>query len=281
MKNKVYLVVGIILILGLVGLTGCTAARAATADVQPVSINLNAQQGITVNGQGKITVTPDIATLSLGISAQASSVADAQSQASAAMDKVIAALKDAGIDARDIKTQYFNIQQITRPEFVYSSSRATIAPLLPYDSPLPDEKYVDAEPTKDSMIILYQVSNMVSVKIRDIDKTGSIIDAAAAAGGDLIRVNGVYFSVDQPEQYYNQARTLAVEDAKAKAQSLAALAGVNLGKASYVSEYSSVPGAPYYDGGYAGDIRYYPAATSISPGQTDIVLSVQVIFDIQ
>ena len=82
---------------------------------------------------------------------------------------------------------------------------------------------------------------MVVVKIRTIDKTGSIVDAVTEAGGDLIRVNGIYFSVDQPDKYYSQARTSAMADAKAKATQLAGLAGITVGKATFVSEdfYSS------------------------------------------
>lgn len=79
---------------------------------------------------------------------------------------------------------------------------------------------------------------MVTVKIRAVEKAGTIIDAVTSAGGDLIRVNDIYFSIDQPEKYYPQARTLAMNDAKAKAEGLASLAGVKLGSAIYVSESS-------------------------------------------
>ena len=89
MRTKVFLTTGVILILVLVGLAGCNTGGggpAATAGGQSI-ININNQQGIMVSGEGKVTVQPDIATVSLGVSAQAATVADAQSQAATAMDQ--------------------------------------------------------------------------------------------------------------------------------------------------------------------------------------------------
>ena len=254
MRTKVFLTTGVILILVLVGLAGCNTGGggpAATAGEQSI-ININNQQGIMVSGEGKVTVQPDIATVSLGVSAQAATVADAQSQAATAMDKVVKALTGSGIDSKDIQTQYFSI-----------------APQYRFDNV-----------TQQSSITGYQVSNTVTVKIRSVDKTGSIIDAVAAAGGDNTRINGISFSVDQPAQYYTQARTLAMNDAKTKAQSLASLGGVSLGKAIYITESSSSPPIPYPVA--AGGIAAAPAPTTpISPGQTDITLDVQVLYAIQ
>jgi uncharacterized protein YggE len=276
MKTKLFLAVGVILILGLVGLSGCSATGVAAADTQPISVNVNGQQGIVVNGEGRVTVAPDIATLSLGITAQAPKVADAQSKATSAMDKVMAALTAAGIDKKDIQTQFYNITQVINYDRAGSSSSGmAVAPGLPMP--------ITPPPTPTPTITGYQISNMITVKVRAIDKTGAIIDAVAAAGGDLIRVNSVYFSIDQPDKYYTQARTLAVNDAKAKAQSLASLAGVNLGKATFVSENSYAQPIPYPMAMYKSADMAGGAApsTSISPGQTDVVLNVQVNYAIQ
>jgi uncharacterized protein len=261
MKTKTLLAVGIIVILALVGLAGCSAAGVTAAEPQaqaqaPINVNVgNQQTGIWVSGQGKITVTPDLATLSLGVSSQMTSVAEAQSQASTAMDKVISTLTDSGIDKKDIQTQSFNIQQVTRW----------------------DDK------GQQETIIGYRVSNMVIAKIRALDKVGAVIDATVAAGGDLIRINGVGFSVENPEQYYTQVRELAMNDAKAKADQIAKLAGVTLGKPSYVSENSYSPyqtpmPVMYKSMDSAGGAV---PTTSISAGETDITMSVQVTYDIQ
>jgi uncharacterized protein YggE len=255
MKIKAILAVSLIAILALVGLAGCSAAGVTAAEVQPVNVDINSQQGIWVNGQGKITITPDLATLSLGVSAQTTTVAEAQSRASAAMDKVMAALISSGISNNDIQTQYFNIQQVTR--------------------------WNDAD--QQEVVTGYRVSNMVVARIRAMDKVGNIIDAVVAAGGDFIRINGINFTVEKPEQFYAQARELAMKDAKAKADELARLAGVTLGKATFVSEGSS-QSIPYLRESYGSGMpvpAMTVAAPSISPGSTDIILNVQVAYGIQ
>jgi uncharacterized protein len=285
LKNKVFLGAGLIVILALVGLAGCSAAGVTAADVQPVSVNVNSQQGIWVTGEGTQSVTPDIAILNVGVSARAAKVSDAQAQAADAMAKVMAALAAGGIDPRDIQTQYYSIYQVSTPVVYNKTPDAvrTVEPALPptVSQDLPSTVSPgfppDVTPTTTE-VTQYEVSNQVTVKIRTVANTGAIIDAVATAGGDNIRINGVSFSVDKPEQYNAGLRDLAVKDALAKAQDLAKLAGVTLGPATYIIENGG--SQPYY----------YPTAvyrdslgagTSISPGQTDLTLTVQVNYSIQ
>jgi uncharacterized protein len=255
MRIKQILVITLVAVLAVVGtaLSGCSSNGGTSQDTRPVNVSVNSQEGIWVNGVGKVTVTPDIATVSLGVSAQSSTVAVAQSQAATAMEKVIAALTGGGVAKNDIQTQYFNIQQMTR-----------------YDNN-----------SQQSVVTGFMVSNTVAAKIRAVDKTGSIIDAVAAAGGDLTRVNGVSFSVDKPEKYYLQAREQAVQDAKSKAEQIAKLTGVSLGKATYISESSLSAPVPYPVVAMRSDVSGIGSTTSISPGETDITLNVQVAYGIQ
>ena len=250
MKTKALITMGIMLILVLVSMVGCEAT--GTTTTQPLGVNIYGQQtGIWVSGEGKTTVVPDIATVTLGVSSQSSTVADAQSKAADAMDKVMSALTDNGVAKKDIQTQYYSIEQVTKWD---------------------DE-------TQQQIIIGYRVSNMVITKLRDMDKVGTIIDAVVIAGGDLTRINGIYFSVDEPEQYYDEARELAMNDAKAKASQIARLAGVTLGKPTYVSESSYTPRTvPVYGEGVPIESA---ATTPITPGETDIILNVQVAYTIQ
>jgi uncharacterized protein len=259
MKNKLLIISLLVLTIPILGLAGCGTATAQTPAASstlntgstPVNVNVNSQQGIWVSGQGTVSVTPDIAILNLGVSVQASKVADAQPQAAEAMAKVIASLTANGVDQKDISTQYYSI-----------------SPLTKYDNN-----------TQQSTITGYQVTNIVNAKIRTVDKVGAIIDAVTPAGGDATRINSISFSVDKPEQYYSQARTLAMNDAKVKAQELAKLAGVNLGLPFYINESTSSSPFPYDISVRAAGA---PAATTpISPGQMDIVLSVQVAYIIQ
>ena len=242
MKKNWLVGISLALVLAVVGLCGCAA---------PEQINLVSQQeGIWVSGQGVVTVTPDIATLRLGVEVQAATVAIAQSQAIEAMDEVMAALTDNGIAEKDIQTQYFSIRQVTK-----------------WDR---DEE--------EEVVIGYRVTNMVTAKIRDIDKAGTIVDAVALAGGDLTRINSIDFSVDDPTAYYKEARDKAMSDAKAKATQMAELAGVTLGKPTYISEsaYSQPPPIVRMAEMTAAEL----AETPISPGEMEISLTVQVAYSI-
>jgi uncharacterized protein len=269
MKSRVLLVTGLVVLVLLLLVAGCssgstaqTPAAPATAmpsatTIQPavsgpVSVNVNGQQGIWVSGVGTIRVTPDIANLNLGVSEQAARVADAQARAAADMDKVMSVLTANGIDKKDISTQYYNISQLTR-----------------YDNN-----------TQQNTVTGYQVSNTVSVTIRSIGNVGAVIDAVAAAAEDAIRINGISFSVNNPGQYYAQARTLAMTDARAKADSLASLAGISLGRPVYISENSSSIAPPTEISPGAAQGVSAPR-TPISPGQTDITLYLQVAYAIQ
>jgi len=211
------------------------------------------QQGIWVSGMGEVTVTPDIANLRLGIVAQEANVAEAQTKASEAMNKVMAALTAGGVAEKDIQTQYFSIRQRTK-----------------WDR----EK-------EEEIVIGYQVTNTVLAKIRDIDKVGIIIDAVVEAGGDLTRIDNLSFSVDDPSVYYEEAREKAMADAEAKAEQLAELAGVTLGKPTYVSEGVQPP--VYKDVYYemtGGASIPAPAPPPISPGEMKVRLTVQVAYGI-
>jgi len=249
---------GLALVLAVVGLSGCSPGTAGLEELPSnLKLNLNAQQeGIWVGGTGEVTVTPDIANLRLGIQAQEASVAEAQTKASEAMNKVMTALIDSGVVEKDIQTQYFSIRQRTK-----------------WDR----EK-------EEEIVIGYQVTNMVTAKIRNIDKVGSIIDAVAKAGGDLIRIDSIDFSVDDPSAYYEEAREKAMADAKAKAEQLAELAGVTLGKPTYVSEGVQTPiyKRVYYEA-WAGAPVPAPAPAPpppISPGEMKVSITVQVAYGV-
>jgi uncharacterized protein YggE len=257
MQRKWLITVGaiIIILLAALGLAGCGSERGFSG-----SLNLNSQQqGIWVNGEGKVTAAPDVAILSAGVQAQAISIADAQSQASGAMDKLMTALKNGGVAAKDIQTQNFNIQPLTR-----------------WDN------------TKQDQIITgYQVTNTVTAKIRILPqesytldyKAGRIIDAVTAAGGDLTRINSIGFTIDNPANYQAQARQKAVADAAAKAKQLADAAGVKLGKPVYITENSYVPTPIYRD--VATKAEAAPSTTTpVSAGEMDITVNVQIAYNI-
>jgi uncharacterized protein len=247
MKKIWLVVIGIVLLLGTIGLVGCSSEGTPGN----VTVNTNSQQvGVWVSGDGKVTVTPDVAILSLGIQAQETDVALAQAAAAAAMDKVMAALKAAGIEEKDIQTTYFSIYPVTKWD---------------------NDK-------QESIITGYQVTNTVTVKVRKVDQAGTVIDAVAAAGGNLTRVNSISFTVDDPTPYYEQARVKAVAAAVAKAKILANNAGIKLGKVTYITESSNTP-SPIYRTDVAGAVKE-GSTTPISTGEITITTNVQMSYAI-
>lgn len=251
MKRFLILAVVAALVLAVVGLAGCSAGTIGTPSALSLRLD-SGQQGIWVNGQGKVTTTPDIAALSLGISAQAANVADAQAQAASAMDKVMSSLTNSGVAKKDIQTTSFSIQQVTRWD---------------------NEK-------QREVVLGYRVSNMVTAKIRTLDKTGTIIDGVAKAGGDLTRINNISFSVEDPSKYYAEAREKAMNDARAKADQMAKLAGITLGKPVYISESAIyAPPVPMPMPAFKDAAAGVPS-TPISPGELEISLNVQVNYAI-
>ena len=254
MKKNWLLAVGLVLVLAVVGLSGCGPSGATlSGDLPDLRVNLNSQQeGIWVSGRGEVSAIPDIAILRLGIEAQETSVAEAQTKAVEAMDRTMAALVDKGVDEKDIQTQYFNIHRATRWDNV----------------------------KQEEVVIGYRVTNMVTAKIREMDKVGSIIDAVAVAGGDLTRIDSIGFSVDDPSVYYEEARKKAMVEAEAKAKQLAELAGVRLGKPNYISESAHIP-SPIYPRVLMEQVAGAPAPeTPISPGEMEISLTVQLTYAI-
>lgn len=256
MKKSFIAVISILIaIVAFAGLAGCAATTTGGAS-QPLSVALSSQQqqGVWVSGMGEVTVVPDVANITLGVSAQAATVAEAQQQASNAMTKVMDALIQGGVAKNDIQTQQFSIQQVTR-----------------YD-----------KDTQQNIVIGYLVTNTVNAKLRDINKAGNIIDAVAAAGGDLTRVNGISFSVDDPTRYYNDARQKAMNDAKTKANQLADLGGIKLGNPTYITEGVSYPGPrSVYSEAMSGGAVPAPIVPPISAGETKITVNVQVAYSIQ
>ncbi len=250
-KYKVLMIgMAFVLLVPVLSLVGCAAANPALAGQIP-EIKIGGQQeGIWVTGIGEVKAVPDVATVNLGVQAQAPTVAEAQDQASRAMDRVMAALRDHGIAESDIQTTGFNIRQQTR----WISDR------------------------QEEQVIGYQVSNNVRVQIREIADTGMVLDDVVAAGGDLIRVQGIHFEIDDPSVFLDAARAEAVADARSKAEQLADLAGVNLGRATYISESSHAP-IIYRGIDRAMSPEDGPAPTTpIEPGETTITATVQIIF---
>ena len=258
--KRIILMVTIIL-----ALVAVTAAACAPAPVMyqgaPVSSSSSggiivSQQslGLWVDGSGKASATPDIVILSLGVESEQKTVAAAQKGAVDAMTKIIQVLKSSGIAEKDIQTRQYNIQQVTR----WDDKNST------------------------TVVIGYRVSNMVDAKLREISKAGTVIDYVASAAGDLVRINGISFSVDDPAPYYKIAREKAVQQAIDKAKQLAQSSGVKLGKILFIDEGTvSTPvirNTYMMKSSYAESVA--PSPTPISSGELEFQATVQIVYEL-
>lgn len=205
--------------------------------------------GITVQGMGTVTLSPDLATISVGVQAQARLAVQAQAQASAAMGKIIAAVKGKGIADADLTTQWISLE----PQYAYGPS-GTIPPV----------------------VTGYQASQSLSIKVHQLNAAGGVIDAAVGAGATL--VSGISFSVADPTAATAQARAAAMADARQHAALLAQAAGVSLGSVISVTEVVAPTPTPIP---YAGrDLAAPGVQTPVQVGTTDLQVVIQATFAI-
>ncbi len=202
---------------------------------------------IDVVGTGQVRGTPDILSLTLGVSTRDKSAGAALTHNSELTSKVISVLRDAGVDEKDIQTADLSISPV-------------------YD----DER---------ENVIGYGVSNTVDVQIRDLGKAGRIVDAAAEVAGDEIVVSSLYFSFDDNSDLVAQARAEAVKRARSQAEQLAKAAEVDLGDVLAMSESTS-SGGPVVDATPTAASAEDAGRVPIQPGSESLAVQVSMRFRI-
>lgn len=208
-------------------------------------------EGISVTGEGRVSGTPDKATLRLGVRVEAPSVEEARDQAARLQSAIIDSVRANGVQARDTQTSNFSIT----PLYSGDSARSIRA---------------------------YQVTNTLAIEIKQLATVSKVIDDATRAGGNNVTVQGLQFGIEDPEKLREEARKLAMDQAKKRAQETARNAGVDLGKPISISEGFS--GGIYDQSGIAASIpapRTGQVDTPIESGQLDVVVTVQVVYRIQ
>jgi len=203
---------------------------------------------LSVSAQAEAKRVPDVATISAGVVTQAADANAAMRANAVQMDKVMAAIKAAGIAERDIQTSGINLN--------------------------PQYKYVEnQEPT----ITGYQANNTVNLKVRDIGKLGKVLDALVASGAN--QVNGPSFEIDQPEEAYDEARRGALEKAQARAAMYAKTLGVRVRRIVSISEGAGFqPPRPMPMMAMARGKAEMD--TAVSPGETTLSANLDVVFEL-
>lgn len=208
---------------------------------------------IIVTGEGEAAVSPDMAILSLAVLREADTAREALDANNEAMTAVVAAMKEAGIEARDLQSGGLSIN----PRYVY-----------------PNDKNDEKAPR----IVGYEVANTLTVRIRDLAKVGDILDRSVTLG--VNQGGGLTFTNDDPAATLTEARKRAVKDAMDKAKTLAEAGGVKLGKVMEISEQTfRQPPMPY-----AGKAMRMEAAADSVPveaGENSYRIQVNVTFGLE
>lgn len=233
--------------------------------------------GITVQGTGIVAVPANIGVVTLGVEVTDETVIAARSAAATAMARIIAAVEEQGVESDDITTTRFNI----RPQTTWI------------------EEEVDLGEGRTGrrgreMLIGYRVTNRVRIEIdmlehlmelddnsEEADVLSKVIDAAAEAGGDDVRIDSISFSADDTSSSVDEARQLAVEDALHRAGLYADAFGVEVGTLLSVSE--EIGSTPYYGGVVeqaAARVEYDSASTPVSSGDVEIQARITANFAI-
>jgi len=222
-----------------------------TANAQPQTDATYAAQGtlLSVSAEASAHRVPDVATLSTGVVTQAADANAAMRANAVQMDKVMAAIRAAGIAERDVQTSGINLN--------------------------PQYKYVENAPPS---IVGYQASNTVNVKVRDLSKLGKVLDTFVDVGAN--QINGPSFEVDKPDEAYDEARVTALKKAQARAQTYADALGLKVRRIVSIGEGGASFPRPMpmlramaADAGFAKE-------TSVAPGETSLSVSIEVVFEL-
>lgn len=241
MRSRPWIVLAVALLAITVGLAGCNT-KVVTAPVQGV---LNTA---TATGEGKALAAPDQAEMSFGVTTQGTEAKKVLDDAGKQAEKIILALKKAGIDAKDLQTSGVNLY--------------------------PQQEYREGQAPR---ITGYQASIQVRATVKDIAKTGDVITAAANAGATDI--SGPTFTLSEQSKSRAEAIDKAVADARARAEAMAKAAGKSLGDVVSITEAGvSVPPIYYGDVRAAKDVA---AAVPIETGTLDVTANVTVVFELK
>lgn len=225
-----------------------------TKTVGPIPFSVNSvtttkSDTFNVIGEGSVIAKPDVATLDVGIAAQAATVKAAQDQINAAINKVAEAIKKLGVEQKDIQTTNYNIN----PNYDFQAGTQRITG--------------------------YSASTNLSIKVRNIDLVNQVIDEATANGAN--QVSGVSFDVDDKTKLENEARQKAVAAARKKAEDAAKIAGFRLGRIVNYSENFGGGPQPIPLRMAVGAADAAKLETAVEPGSSEIRVIVTLGYEIQ
>lgn len=211
------------------------------------SVQAEDTRRMSVQGEGMVSVAPDMATINVGVSSFDADASKALAQTSGKMDKVMAVVTAAGVAPKDIQTQQLSLHP----------------------------RWENRSGTRENEITGYEAVNSLQIRVRDLDALGEVINAVAQVGAN--RLNGIQFGLQNPRPHQDKARKLAIQDAGAKAKLYADAAGVALGDIMHISESSTGGPRPMAMSGMA----MAREAAPIAEGELTLSASINVLFALE
>lgn len=244
MKRFILSISAILLVLVITGSFGLSRGHAEPLTKPPAQQKQGETRTVQVTGIGEIQVPPDSAVVSLGVQTEADTAQEALEQNNASMQTLLETLEEADIPSEDIQTQGLYLS----PRYEFDNDTRTL--------------------------VGYTAFNMVEVRVSDLDSLGALIDEAVSDGANT--VENIRFEVSNPENWTDQARQSAFQNARHKAEELADLAEASLGSVLEIRETSGTPG-PLARSFETAD----QAAVPISPGSQTVSVEIQVTWTLQ
>ncbi len=226
-----------------------SAALPAAARADEIATVPIAGTRLDIASEAEVTRAPDIATVSAGVVTQATGASAALADNAKRMAAAVAALRRAGVADRDIRTASLSLQ--------------------------PQYRYADNQPP---VLTGYQASNQLTVRFRDIARAGPILDALVAQG--VNQIGGPDFSVEDPSAALDEARTLAIARARARAALYARATGTSVARIVAISE-TGATAPPQPPRPMAMMARMDKASTELAPGEEKIGVSLGVTFELR
>jgi len=231
-------------------------ASAYSESIQPGSF-----RSFSVTGEGKVVAVPDVARFTFGVISETTGadIVKLQAENTEKMNRIIAILKTASIDSKDIKTEQYRLS----PRYQYCGPDARFCP--------------------PPQIVGYSIEQQLSVKVRKFDQLGGILSQVVTAGAT--NVSQVEFTIDDPIKLENEARVKAIAEARTKAKAVARAGGFRIGKLLSVDEAGPVhpflaERSAFGLGGAADAVFSMPPQPALEPGSTDIVVNVILRYEI-
>lgn len=223
------------------------------------SIQTTKSDLFSATGTGEVSGTPTTARVSLGVTKTATTADEAKNELNKVINAVTKDLKSLGIDEKKIKTTNFSVNpDYTNPELPVSSRPTTLI-----------------VPSSNS----FTATANLDVETKDVETANKAIDVASAAGANVI--GGVSFDLsdEEREKLQDEARTLAIKDAKAKAEKIARAAGLRLGRVVNINEAGG--NQPYFMDARAQELKTTDSIepTDLQPGENNVMVSVTLFYE--